>query len=216
MKGFYLVSDWIMKLCLINFLWIFFSCLGGLVLGVFPSTAAMLKIIHLLILKEDPPIIKTFWKNFKNYFWRSNFTGLILILISYFFYLDLSLIKNMTGWIQFFYSPILIMAIIYGLSTIYVFPLLVIYKIQAINLLKNSFLLLVIYPIYTFLMLLISFIYIFVLTRIPSLIPFLSFSTIALIIMTFTHLILQKNEKKLSETKENSLSITRDDPILDR
>lgn len=195
--GFYKVFDWIYRLAFINILWLFFSVIGLVIFGFFPATVAMFSIVRHTILKENVPIFHTFWTVYKREFLKSNLLGLILTIIAYIFYVDLVFLKNTTGLIQFLYIPILVMSFIYILMLLYIFPVYVQYDIKVLQIIKNSFLIMVLYPFFTIIMITVGLITTYFMFQIPSSLIFFSGSIISFIIMGCANLAFKKNAQKL-------------------
>lgn len=202
--GFYKFFDWIYRLAFINILWLFFSIIGLIIFGFFPATVAMFTIIRKLVIKEDIPIFRTFWLTYKKEFLKSNFLGIILGVIGYIFYIDLIFLRSTSGFIQFLYAPMLVMSFVYMLMLLYIFPVYVHYEIKVFQIIKNSFLMMVLYPIFTIMMIMIGLIVSFLMLKMSSSIIFFSGSLFSLIIMGCSNFAFQKNAQKLqNRTKSN-------------
>ncbi len=206
MNGFYKFSDCLLKLSVTNILWILFSLMGIVIFGFFPATIAMFTVVRKIMLKEDVAVLRTFWKVYKTEFWKSNLLGLILVIIGYIFYIDLNYLKHSTNVIQFLYAPLLIMNFIYGLSLLYIFPVYAEYKLRIPMLIKNAFLLMVLYPIFTISMILFCIIFYHIMIIVPSLIIFFSGSVTSYILMKFANLAFQKNSQKLNQNIAKEIS----------
>ncbi|MCK0473675.1 YesL family protein [Halalkalibacter sp. APA_J-10(15)] len=202
-NGFYKACDLIMKMAYINILWMMFSILGVVVLGFFPATVAMFSVIRDLLSKKDIPIFQNFWTIYKNEFIKSNVLGLILLVIGYIFYIDLLFLREATGHIQLLYMPLMIVCIIFFLTLLYIFPVYVHYDINILPIIKNSFFLMVLFPIYTISMLIICLIVYFIMITFPSLLIFFSGSVFSLILMSFANFTFSKNEQRLELEKGN-------------
>jgi hypothetical protein len=70
----YRLSNLILRLVYINFLWILFSLLGLLIAGFFPSTVAMFTVVRIWVLGEtDAAIFNMFWKTLNISFLKAIF-----------------------------------------------------------------------------------------------------------------------------------------------
>lgn len=59
--GIYHISNWIMRLAYVNFLWILFTLAGFIVFGFFPATIATFAVVRKWIFDTtDIPIFTTF------------------------------------------------------------------------------------------------------------------------------------------------------------
>ncbi|MCR5210637.1 MAG: DUF624 domain-containing protein [Lachnospiraceae bacterium] len=90
------------------------------------------------IRREDPPVVKTFFKTFKSEFKRSTLIWLVLMIITVFLSADLYIIYFILGeeyrWLQF---PVLIVLYIFLSIALYIYPLLATYETGVKALLKN-------------------------------------------------------------------------------
>src|SRR5690625_1086500 len=148
----YTFLNLIYRLAIINLLWLCFTVIGLILFGFFPATVAMFTVIRKEVLKEDMQIFQTFWSTYKQEFLKSNLLGLILVVIGYILYIDIVFLKYISGAIQILYIPVLIMCIVYILMLLYIFPVYVHYHVTIAQVIKNAFLMMVLYPIITFLM----------------------------------------------------------------
>lgn len=159
MKGFtnsiYKTSDWIMKLAYVNILWIIFSLIGLVILGLFPATIAMFTVVRKWVYSDQESFsaFKLFWNTYKKEFLKSNVIGLIIMIISYLFYLEIQFIQVYNHeFLNLFFYPLLILLFVFVLTVLYVFPTYVHYDIKIFHLIKNSFLMMVLNPISTIFM----------------------------------------------------------------
>lgn len=195
--GFYKISEWIMKLAYLNLLWLMFTILGLLIFGLFPATSAMMTVIRKLIMGEtDIPVFKTFFTSYKKEFMKSNVIGLIMVVIGYFLYVDLSIVREANGVLSLLYFPLVMIFLGYLLTLFYVFPIIVHYDTKIIQAIRNSFLIMLMNPISTILMVIGSTSIYFLMTTIPGLIPFFCGSLFSFVIMWSALLAFSKIEKK--------------------
>lgn len=85
---------------------------------------------------------------------------------------------------------------------LYVFPVYVHYDIKVLQVIKNSFFIMVLYPIITFIMIFMAVIVLYLMFQKPSSTLFFSGSAISLIIMYFANLAFQKNDQRLEKSKQ--------------
>ena len=88
---------------------------------------------------------------------------------------------------------------------LYIFPVYVHYHVTIAQVIKNAFLMMVLYPIITFLMIIFGLVVSYIMFKIPSSIIFFSGSIISYIIMWCANIAFQKNTEKI-EKKAESLS----------
>ncbi|NJP37731.1 YesL family protein [Alkalicoccus luteus] len=73
----YAACDWMVKLAYLNFLWVIFTAAGGVLLGLFPASAALSHCLRRLVAGETlNDVLPTFWAAYRSSFRRANFYGL--------------------------------------------------------------------------------------------------------------------------------------------
>ncbi|WP_026559764.1 YesL family protein [Bacillus sp. J37] len=183
---FYLLLEWVMWLAYINLLWIGSALIGLIVFGIFPATVAMFTVIRHLLLKDTTgkQILKTFALTYKREFFKSNVIGLIFTAIGYLLYLDFLYIQNMTGTTYYMFQiGLIFISIIYFISLLYIVPVYVHYDLKFHQYFRHALLIGILSPITTMLIVIGLTILYFLLVKIPGLIPLITTSTLAFIIM---------------------------------
>lgn len=181
----YRVSEWIMRLAFVNFLWIGFSLLGIVLFGFFPSTVAMFAVIRKWILgQSDIPILKTFWNTYKSEWIRSNGLGGILVGIGFFIYFEFSIINQATQpLLQWSKYPLFLLVLLFSLVILYVFPIYVHYDVSLFQVLKNALFIMLLNPMYTAVIVLSLALMYFLVNILPALAVFFGGSASAVVIM---------------------------------
>jgi uncharacterized membrane protein YesL len=194
----YSATEWISKFAYINLLWIGFSLAGLLVFGLFPATISMFTIIRKWIMGEgDIPVFRTFWTTYKSEFFRSNGLGLLVAVVCGLIILDLVFMKNLgDGFMNPIQIPLYLFMFAVVMTMFYLFPVYVHYNLKLIQMIKNSFLMMLISPIENLVMIAgIGAVY-FVVKFIPGLGIFFGGSLCAAIIMAACYLVFNKVDKK--------------------
>ncbi|WP_221567162.1 YesL family protein [Alkalihalobacillus sp. TS-13] len=193
----YNMCNWFARLAYINFLWIFFSLLGLGIFGFFPSTIAMFATLRQFLLKNNPPVFKTFWIYYKEEFFRSNKIGLIILLISSLIYINFLLLQSVNhSLIQMIFFPMLIVTCLFLLTICYFAAGYVHFNQTNLTLFKNSFLIMIYNPVSN-LFIIFGFVTIYYLViLIPGISFFFSGCLVALIILSSTSLAFAKIESK--------------------
>lgn len=94
----YVVCDWFVKLAYLNFLWVIFTLAGGIILGIFPSTAALFAILSRMVRGDTAnEILPTFAGTFKNEFKRSNKYGVFFWAFAGIIALNVMLLPQFEG-----------------------------------------------------------------------------------------------------------------------
>ncbi|MCT8137049.1 DUF624 domain-containing protein [Anaerobacillus sp. CMMVII] len=138
----YQALDLFMKIAYLNLLWILFTVIGLVILGVFPASVALLSIIRKWLMKDtDIPIFKSFFFEFKKEFIRSNIFGFIFIFAAAILYTNFSYILHGSGPLQsILIIGLIINGFIFLITFIYFFPVYVHYKLKFREYFKHSFL----------------------------------------------------------------------------
>jgi len=209
MWGFYRISVWIMNFVYLNLLWIFFTLVGLIVFGFSPATISVFSIVRKWIQGyTDIPIFKTFWKNYRKEFLKSNALGLFLTVIGYVLYLDFQLVlRTSNTMLQYTFLPLILVILVYLLTLLYVFPIYVQYNLKMIYVLKNALVIMIFRP-FTTLTMVASTVIVFALLRyVPELIPFVSVSLWAYVLMWCSNLVFKKIELQQQQQDTKTTSI---------
>lgn len=197
MRGFYSISEWIMKFAYVNILWISFSLLGFIAFGIFPATIAMFTVVRKWILKQsDIPVLKTFWFTYKKEFVKGNLLGLFIILVGIFMYSNVRIVEATTVHaLKLLYIPNVIVIFIFLLTLLYIFPVFVHFDVSLAEGIKNAFILMTVNPMATFSMGILTGFLCFIFIKLPGLLPFFSGSFIAFLLMWISNYVFIKVNK---------------------
>lgn len=200
----YKVSDWIMKLALVNLLWIGFSLSGMLIFGFFPATIAMFTIVRQWIRKNyEIPVFHTFWNTYKMEFFKSNLLGIIFLLISYITYINIRFLSQLEGLVSdtlsvFYIGFIIIFIIIF----LYIFPVFCHYKAKIAEHVKYALVIGVTHPLITLLMFIAVLFFYYVTLIIPAILLFFTGSGLAFVIMWLANFVFSKLESAKHSMKK--------------
>ncbi|USK36733.1 DUF624 domain-containing protein (plasmid) [Bacillus sp. F19] len=192
--GLYIIMNWISKLFILQVCWLLFILIGLGIFGIFPATAAMFAISRKWIQGErDIPIFYTFKKYYFNDFSHANFSGWSMVTVGFILFFYLRLFKGLDGVIfdLLFFSIVI-------LSNIYIFmwllwaPVFVHFQLSIIQMFKTCFLLTLGNPFHAIAMLSSCGLFYLLVKMIPGLIPFLSFSVLAFVLMWFSFQIFNR------------------------
>jgi uncharacterized membrane protein YesL len=184
-QGFYTLCEWIMRLAILNILWVLFSLLGAIVLGFFPSTISMFEITRKWLKGEtDIKIWRHFWASYKKSFVKANLLGFLLVLVGIILYVDFSLFSRLDGLIfKALTAIVILMSISYGLLLIYIFPIFVTFEIRLFQSIKFAFLLGVYRPLSTIGIVLGSVLLYFIFSTLPPVLVLFGGSITSFMIM---------------------------------
>ncbi|MBT2654064.1 YesL family protein [Bacillus sp. ISL-18] len=194
MRGFYSISEWILRFAYVNVLWIAFTLLGFVVFGFFPSTLAMFTVVRKWVLKQtDIPVFPTFWFTYKKEFVKGNLLGFFLGLSCFLMYSNIRIVEATTvPLFKLLYIPNVIVIILFFFTLLYIFPVLVHFDVRLKEGFKNSFILMTINPIPTFCMATLTGFLCFIFMKLPGVIPFFSGSLIAYLLMWLSNFVFVK------------------------
>lgn len=197
--NFYSLLEWIMWLTYVNLLWIGGLITGLGVLGFFPATAAMFTVMRELLREGSSVknIFHSFASTYKNEFIKSNAVGFTMIGIGYVLYLDFLFIQNITGPLYYvLFTGLISVSIVYLITLLYIVPVYVHYKLPFFQYFRHAVLIGIVSPFMTMLMIAGLIVLYFILSSVPGLIPFITTSSIALILMGCSLLLFRKLEQK--------------------
>lgn len=191
-------TEWITRFAYINLLWIGFTVLGLVVFGFFPATISMFAVIRKWLMGEtDIPVFRTFWETYKSDFFRSNGLGLIIDIVAGLIVLDLVFMKNAGGsFINIIQIPIYLFMFAAVLTMLYLFPVYVHYELKLSQMIKNSFLMMLINPFENLVMMAGIVSIFFVVKFLPGLGFFFGGSLSAAVIMSACFIVFKKMDKK--------------------
>jgi uncharacterized membrane protein YesL len=199
----YAATEWISKFAYINILWIGFSLAGLIVLGFFPSTIAMFTIVRKWLKGEtEIPIFRSFWTTWKSEFFRSNGLGLLVAAVVGLIVFNLVFVERTgNGFTSVIQLPIYLFMFAAIMTILYLFPVYVHFELKWFQMVKNSFLMMLISPIENIVMIAGIVAVLFVVKFIPALGFFFGGSLIAAIIMSAAYLVFGKMDRKRSVTE---------------
>lgn len=185
LSGIYRISEKVMLIAYTNILWILFSLLGFVFVGIMPATIAMFAVTRKLILEEEQvPIFSLFWNKYKEEFVKANLYGYLILIAGTIFLLDVLLFQSLDGW------PFMLLSIIsagllmlFLIVILYFIPLFVHYDLTLLQYIKTAFLLSISHPIQTMIMISSGAVILFILLLLPGSLFFFSGSLYCFIVM---------------------------------
>ncbi|OIJ14675.1 hypothetical protein BKP37_07890 [Anaerobacillus alkalilacustris] len=206
MGGFYRVSVHISRLAYVNLLWIMFTLLGGVVLGIMPATVALFAITRKWVNGQDEfPIFKTYWKYYKAEFLKSNLLGFILFVLIILLYNNFMLLQNDVIWMDIVRYILFFLTVLFAIVVIFLFPVYVHFQLNLPQYLRDALFLGLGYPVHTVLIGVGIFLLQMLFMKLPGLIPFFAMSTISYYIMWMANTTFNHVEKKRQEKLQASL-----------
>jgi uncharacterized membrane protein YesL len=165
--------EWITRFLFIHLLWILFTLLGGIVLGLFPATITSHAIMRKWLRGEtDFSVFQTFWSYYKQEFWKSNQLGVFVILFLGLVVLDFYYIfikTNSLFVLEPFTIPLYIFILFVSFFLLYVFPVAAHYEWNVRQIIKNTFLIILVSPFHTLIMIIVFVSLYFIYKLVPAL-----------------------------------------------
>lgn len=188
------ILQWITKFVVLNILWFLYSLRGLAVLGVFPATAAALRVMkHWQNGEHDLPTGKMFKQYYKEDFRDANKMGWVLFSAGAVLYLNYTLIAGSAEevWIGTIFG-FYFLTFLYLIIAAWAFPLLIQFDNHWFKHLKSALIIGLVKIHYTFAIYAVTFSVVYMTLTYPGLIPFFS---ISLFICMWYYLSLQVFKK---------------------
>ncbi|PTM59988.1 YesL family protein [Desmospora activa] len=193
--------EWIMRLAYLHILWLLFTLLGGVILGVAPATAGMFAVLRQWFLgREDVPVFRTYWQSYRREFWGANLLGWLLFVVAAVLFVDLWVFRLVDGWVGlalslFFLSLLFLLAI----TVLYAFPAFVHYRMGILQYVRCALGLGMSHLPLTLLMFVSIFLIGCLYVYLPGLIPAFGFSLVAFVIMKLSMIVFSKAEERFAD-----------------
>lgn len=208
----YNVCEWIVRLAYANVLWVLFTCLGFIVLGITPATVALFTIARKWVQGEtELPVFQQFWTTYKEEFLKSNILGALLFVLGSILVFDLYFFMHQDGLL----SSILFIVFIaisfnYLVMLMYIFPVYVHYDIKLLKTFKFALIIGMSHPFQSFSILICAVATYFIIYYLPAALLFLSIAPFSAFSMLMAQLIFKKLEAKelLLRQHENNIMDT--------
>jgi uncharacterized membrane protein YesL len=202
--GFYTISQFVARLAYINLMWICFTLLGGIIFGFMPATVAVFTLIRKWRRdRDDLPVFRTFWQCYKKEFMKSNLLGLLLLLLGYLLYLNLTLLQTDVLVFAILRYVMLFFCILFMIMTLFLFQVYAHYNLKPLLYLKTALLIGLTYPHFVALMVLGIILLQYLLMLIPGIIPFFSVSLLAYMMTWIAEVVFKKLDNKEDTVKRN-------------
>lgn len=171
-----------LRIAYLNILWILFTLVGLVFLGIFPATSAMFSIARKWLLNGEWEIalFRTFWAEYKQNFIKLNGYWLIFLLVGYFLYYDITFIQLNPGQFQFLVPVIVLILIATLITVLFFFPVFAHFKLSFLQYIKQAFLIAVSSPLELIGMIGVALALYGVVVLIPGIIPLFTGSVLAI------------------------------------
>lgn len=200
----YVVATWIYRLALVNLLWILFTLVGGIIIGVFPATIAMFSVARKWLMGEtDVPVFRTFKQTYKSDFIKGNLLGYLALMLGAVFFFNIKFYQSFEG-ISFLLNYVFVFLFLsFGSALLYLFPVFVHFKLSIFQYIKHAYMMILISPFWTLYLLVITFLLYYFTTQFLPLFVFFGFSLQVVVIMWISLKIFHKIETKHNQEVAN-------------
>lgn len=189
----------VMRIAQFQLLWVLFTLCGGVILGIMPSTVSLFTVIRKWLMgnTEDQSFFKLYWTTFRKEFWKANFLGVVLTLVSLLIYLNISFMPFIPG-IAYWFSLVfvLMLSILFFILLLYIFPIYVHLDLKFSRYFSVALLLGISSPFHTLSIAAGYFSTYLLLKMIPGFIPFLSIGLFSLVSMWVSLRVFKRMEQK--------------------
>ncbi|MDR4888111.1 YesL family protein [Fredinandcohnia sp. QZ13] len=198
------MSEWIMRLAYINLLWIVFTLLGGIVLGIMPATVSLFTITRKWVMGDDDcEVFKLFWETYKKNFMKASLLGYVLVVagfVLFLYYQGLQILPEQLSQVLqvFFYSILLIL----GVVVAFIFPVFVHFKVNFGHYYKNALIIGLSFPHFAALMLFVLVVFFVVYQFFPVLALFFGVSVPGYLLMAISFIVFKKIELKQNKNNQ--------------
>jgi uncharacterized membrane protein YesL len=208
---FNLFGDWIYRLVLLNFLWIGFSILGGLIFGIFPATAAMFTLLRKwMIQRNECHLFKDFALSYKDNFIKSNLIGFTILGIWLIVWIDLSFLLESTNIFAVIFSYLLMAVLLsVSISMLVLFPVFAHYEMSYVQYIVQVLKYPIVHVKQSFFIGVILVIYSLLLFKFPSILPFLGTS---LVVFSIAKVLFPTFDKKYKK-KQSMYEVQREESL---
>ncbi|CQR47229.1 hypothetical protein BN1058_01536 [Paraliobacillus sp. PM-2] len=179
------IGNWIVSLAYINLLWVAYSTMGLFILGMFPATVSLFSVIRQWLKhKHITSVWNVYHSTFKKEFVKSNIIGYFYLTVGVITYVDFKFFHTQDNIMFLTLSyTVLIILFIYGITGLFLFPVLVHYDLKIMSYFKYTFLIIVSHPVIFLITVLVLMSACLLMLFIPGLILFFGLSVPAYIIM---------------------------------
>lgn len=231
MGGLYRISEWIMRLSVINVLWVicsfpfFYLVLAGLIASaesidflkqsavmiaivtpftLFPATGAMFTVARKWVTGDDDvPLFKTYFKGYKENYRQSMFGGLVFVLFGAVIYVNYTFYLKQSGTLSLLSILFIVLTVVMIAAIFHFFSIMVHFHMKFWQIIKNCLLITIGNPVMTIFLLTVNGIVIYVsVNHFTFLIPFFMGSIMATVSFFTFHRIFDRM-KTLNDSKQD-------------
>ncbi|MGM0834801.1 MAG: YesL family protein [Bacillota bacterium] len=194
----YQCCEWILRLSYLNLIWILFTLVGFVIMGIFPATVSAFAIARRWVQGDtDVPLFRTFAHTYKTEFWKSQILGFLSLFIGGALALYIYILNSQAAIIFVILKSLaFLLFFIFIWTMIFVFPMFVHYKLSFYQFIKNTLFVTILNPIVTILSILGLVLFAVIVGKFPGLIPVFGISAPVLWITFHTQRAFKRIEEK--------------------
>ncbi|MDQ0255882.1 putative membrane protein YesL [Evansella vedderi] len=184
-QGLYSIGDFLLKILYLQLLWVIFTLLGFVILGISPATLSLFIVIRKWLREKQRQISfgKLYWQTYKEEFIKGNILGWGFGLIGYFIIVNILLLKYIDNYFKIVVLVLVIaVAFIFIIMLIYIFPVYAHFKVPYLRYVTLTLIIAVSFPVHTVGIIVGLFVLYYLFIYVPGLIPFVSVSLVAVFI----------------------------------
>jgi uncharacterized membrane protein YesL len=146
--------DKAVKLVWLNCLWVIFTLLGGILLGIMPATASVSFLVRKMIKNEEVEnVFQEFWRCYKESFKSSNLIGVCFWVVGLFLFFDITFLIQSEGMLAIvFLTGVFVLLFIFCGVLLHFFPIYSRFEMKVMEYIKLAFVLTMTRPVTTIFM----------------------------------------------------------------
>ncbi len=193
-------GEWIIRLVVLNILWVGFSVAGLGILGIFPATSALFSVLRKwMVDQKQVKMVSEFTHYYKKDFWKSNGLGYFFSVLAMVILIDYQFITTIANVGMLALGYVLIVMLAFSLLSLCVlFPIYSHYQLSFFQYVKNIILFPLTHLVSMIVMLASLFIIQFIFSEVPGFILFIGISFPAFVIMRIVLPCFQGKQLSLS------------------
>ncbi|WP_453991038.1 YesL family protein [Bacillus nitroreducens] len=190
--------NWLVQLAYVQLLWGLFTLLGVGIVGLFPATNAMYSIIRKWLSgNTDVPVFSFMWNTYKKEFIKSNLYFYSFVLIGMIFYFYFKLFQSQESLLHAILTIVLfIVLIFYCIGFMIAIPIYAHFDLKLRSFYKMTLYTIFSFPFHMITIIVIHVLFYLLISYIPGLAPFISFSILAFAVTVIMRLVFTKMDEK--------------------
>ncbi|MDV2686172.1 DUF624 domain-containing protein [Alkalihalophilus lindianensis] len=209
--GIYKVCDWLMKLAILNLIWLLFVVMGLGLFGVFPATVAMLYVLKCWVRTEECKTFSYFASVYKQSFVKANLLMIATVAVGAVLMINMVIVQAMEGLLRVILQyGMVFLFLLYCIVALYIMPVFSLRPQGVRATIKRAFMVSFLHPVRTGGFVAGLGLFSLVIRSIPGMIPFYGASLIGMLTILMITPILDEKEGKKDGQEEHRRQRERD------